>query len=282
MDDEETSVDDGKQSLNEFELDLEAGPNLPPRRKSSGYSRVSSERPLLHNHDLTKTDSGGIGQGTRYSQKLHVTAEDLTIVIAGFSTSVLGFCVYFSICTLSLGLGYLILRWLPRWRVRLIGARKPLCDCDWVVIEVRSRLYRRKRGSIAKTDQNQWGQFDVHDINRMSYGYAASTVFGVREDRDTSVDYDDEDDPIMAHLHFLDYHYTKFCFDPFKDEFVLCSGWKDPTWVDIKSIRAGLDSDERHRREQVFGKNQIEIQQKSTPQLLVDEVSNRSAQKDHF
>ena len=37
-------------------------------------------------------------------------------------------------------------------------------------------------------------------------------------------------------------------------------------------IRAGLDSDERHRREQVFGKNQIDIKQKSVPQLLVDEV----------
>ena len=54
---------------------------------------------------------------------------------------------------------------------------------------------------------------------------------------------------------------------------MLCSDWKDPKWTNVKLIRAGLDSDERHRREQVFGKNQIDIKQKSVPQLLVDEVS---------
>ena len=54
---------------------------------------------------------------------------------------------------------------------------------------------------------------------------------------------------------------------------MLCSDWKDPHWTDVKAVRAGLSSDERYKREQVFGKNQIDIQQKSIPQLLVDEVS---------
>ena len=38
-------------------------------------------------------------------------------------------------------------------------------------------------------------------------------------------------------------------------------------------MRMGLDSDERYRREQVFGKNEIDIEQKSVSQLLVDEAS---------
>lgn len=37
-------------------------------------------------------------------------------------------------------------------------------------------------------------------------------------------------------------------------------------------MRVGLDSDERYRRETVFGKNEISIKQKSIPQLLLDEV----------
>ena len=78
----------------------------------------------------------------------------------------------------------------------------------------------------------------------------------------------------MTHLRVLDYRYIAFCFHPLKDKFVLCSDWKDPNWTDVKSIRAGLGSDERHRREQVFGKNQIDIQQKSIFQLLVDEASD--------
>lgn len=41
----------------------------------------------------------------------------------------------------------------------------------------------------------------------------------------------------------------------------------------MKSIRAGLDGDERIRRGKIFGKNQIDVQQKSLLELLVDEVS---------
>jgi cation-transporting P-type ATPase 13A2 len=72
----------------------------------------------------------------------------------------------------------------------------------------------------------------------------------------------------------LDYRYIRFCFHPLKDKFVLSNSWKDPQWTDVKTLRTGLDSDERDRREQVFGKNMIEIEQKSIPQLLVDEVSS--------
>ena len=115
----------------------------------------------------------------------------------------------------------------------------------------------------------------VQEIITVKYGYVASTVFGLRQKKDFSLDCDEDDEPTIPHLRFLDYRYIKFCFHPLKDKFVLCSDWKDPKWTDVKSIRAGLDSDERHRREQVFGKNQIDIQQKSIPQLLVDEVSDQ-------
>lgn len=53
---------------------------------------------------------------------------------------------------------------------------------------------------------------------------------------------------------------------------MLCGDWNDASWTDVRSMRSGLDSDERSRREQVFGKNQIDIKQKTVPQLLVDEV----------
>jgi cation-transporting ATPase 13A2 len=37
-------------------------------------------------------------------------------------------------------------------------------------------------------------------------------------------------------------------------------------------MRVGLNADERDSREQIFGKNAINIQQKSLFQLLIDEV----------
>lgn len=37
-------------------------------------------------------------------------------------------------------------------------------------------------------------------------------------------------------------------------------------------MRVGIDGDEKENRELVFGKNLIDIKQKTIPQLLVDEV----------
>ncbi len=84
--------------------------------------------------------------------------------------------------------------------------------------------------------------------------------------------YEEDDDPVLSNLRILDYRYIRFCFHPLKDRFVLTNSWKDPTWTDVKLIRAGIDADEKEMRELVFGKNLIDIKQKSTPQLLVDEV----------
>jgi hypothetical protein len=41
-------------------------------------------------------------------------------------------------------------------------------------------------------------------------------------------------------------------------------------------MRSGLDADDRDSREQIFGKNVIDIQQKPLFQLLIDEVSSRN------
>ena len=123
----------------------------------------------------------------------------------------------------------------------------------------------------AKLNQNQWGEFAVQNISKSSYGYSLSTVFGVTEKRGYH-QYDEEDDPLLTNIRFLDYRYVRLYFHPLKDRFILCTNWKDPNWTDVKSVRVGLESDERHRREQVFGKNEIDIEQKSIPQLLIDEV----------
>lgn len=272
VDEEEEDLELGKQAEEDFDLDLRSGSTPPKRRKSSGLSRGSIEDPLLARHDSV-TSGVMLDGGARFSQKIYVVTEDLTIVVAGFTTKSFGYMLYIALCCLSVGLGFPVLRWLPRWRVRLIGSPKPLRDCDWVVIEVRSPHRHRKSGVAAKKDQNQWGELTIQSVTKVSYGHAASTVFGTRQKKGYSFDYDEDDDPVILHLRFLDYRYIRFCFHPSSDRFALCSDWKDPSWTNVRSIRSGLDSDERHRREQVFGMNQIDIEQKSIPQVLVDEAS---------
>lgn len=183
--------------------------------------------------------------------------EDLTIAIAGFRTSQLGFALYLVLCIFSGGLGYLLFRWLPRWYVAILGQPYPLRECDWVVIE------------------NQWGELVIVPVQNRPYGRPVSTVFGLHE-KMFSHGLDDEDDPLIDDLRMLDYRYVRFWFHPLKDKFVLAHGWKDPDWTDVRLVRSGLDSDEKTIRETVFGSNLIDIEQKSVGQLLVDEVSRSS------
>lgn len=131
LDDEEDDIPYEEDSS----VDLEAGDRIELRRSSSGHSRGSVHDRLLRN-DSSRTNGSGTERGQRTNHKIYIISEDLTIVVAGFRTSTIGHALYITICTLTLGLGYLLLRWLPRWKVRLVGRTCPLRNCTWVVLEV--------------------------------------------------------------------------------------------------------------------------------------------------
>lgn len=98
-------------------------------------------------------------------------------------------------------------------------------------------------------------------------------MFGSSE-RKYALSYDEDDDPVLEDLRILDYRYMRFSYHPLKDKFILTNSWKDPAWTNVKSIRAGIEGDEKENRELVFGKNLIDIKQKTIPQLLLDEVGD--------
>ncbi|KAI0852262.1 hypothetical protein F5Y00DRAFT_227703 [Daldinia vernicosa] len=242
--DEETSSGVGLENGNSYD-------DYSMRRRSSTQSRSSVHARLLRT-DSGVTDASGRGY-SRVSQKLHMVNEDLTIVIAGFRTSKPGYTTYVLLCVVTLGLAYLLLRWLPRWKVKLIGEPCPLHDCEWVVLE------------------NQWGEMAILDVQTQPYNRPLSTVFGSPEKIFAQL-LEDDADPLLPELRVLNYRYVRFFYHPLKGKFVICNGWKDPTWTRVRALRAGIDGEEKDHRERVFGKNLIDIEQKSIPQLLVDEV----------
>ncbi|KAH7152534.1 hypothetical protein B0J13DRAFT_548672 [Dactylonectria estremocensis] len=220
-------------------------------RHSSSQSRSSVHAHLLR-RDSTTTVGSFYHRG-RTSQKVYMVNEDLTIAIAGFRTSRAGYIFYIMSCIMTAGIAYLLFRWVPRWYVAILGRACALRDCEWVVIE------------------NQWGELVTMQVRSRPYGRVLSTIFGLPEKLYSDA-LDDDSDPILDDLRTLDYRYVRLCYHPLKDKFTLCNGWKDPNWTDIRLTRAGLDSDEKNVRETVFGANLIDIEQKSTGQLLVDEV----------
>jgi cation-transporting ATPase 13A2 len=144
----------------------------------------------------------------------------------------------------------------------------------------------QKLGFVFKTAltfgvQNQWGEFVKQDIQSQEYGRSLSTVFGSPRKK-YIMSYEEDDDPVLEDLRILDYRYMRFCYHTLKDKFILCNSWKDPAWTDVKTIRAGIDGDEKNIRESVFGKNLIDIKQKAIPQLLVDEVCSAIASNQFY
>ena len=220
-------------------------------RRSSTQSRRSGHSRVLR-RDSGVSASSGHG-GNRTSQKVYMVNEDLYIAIAGFRTSTLGLAVYILICLLTFGVGWLLFRWIPRWHVKLVGRPSSLKDCQWVVIE------------------NSWNEMAILDVDSKPYGRVLSTVFGA-PGKLTNYSLDEDHDPIIQDLRMINYRYVRFFYHPLKDKFILCNGWKDPLWTDVRAIRSGIDSEERSHRDAVFGGNLIDIEEKSTFRLLADEV----------
>ncbi|KAK3076522.1 hypothetical protein LTS18_012784, partial [Coniosporium uncinatum] len=111
----------------------------------------------------------------------------------------------------------------------------------------------------------------VQNIKRQEYGRPISQVFG-SHGKGGLREYDEEDDFPLDELVTLDYRYIRFCFHPVRDKFLLGNTWKDPNWTDVDAVRGGLEHEEKEHRQQVFGKNLIDIEEKTTGQLLVDEA----------
>jgi cation-transporting P-type ATPase 13A2 len=86
--------------------------------------------------------------------------------------------------------------------------------------------------------------------------------------------YEDQD-PVLNELRILNYRYVRLFYHPLRDKFVIFNGWKDPLWTDVRTVRGGIDSQEKSSRDIVFGPNLIDIEQKSMFRLLIDEVSHQ-------
>ncbi|KAL4735508.1 hypothetical protein BDV11DRAFT_208448 [Aspergillus similis] len=221
------------------------------RSRQSAYRRSSVEDPLLPRRSLSFGSSNNEWKSKdRIKQEIHIASEDSTLIITGFRTATTGAVLYFFLCTVTLGFAFLIFRWLPRWKIKLLGRYSPLSRCQWAVVE------------------DQWGQLSICEVCDQAYERPLSTIFA----DSYRYTYDEERNPTVEHLRYLDYRYLRFFYHPLQDKFLLISGWKDPSWTNAKAMRVGLNADDRDSREQIFGKNAINIQQKPFFQLLTDEA----------
>ncbi|KAK9451654.1 uncharacterized protein V1518DRAFT_409163 [Limtongia smithiae] len=212
-------------------------------------NRDSTARPLLNGRDSYDRVVPEILQQTVY-----LPEEDMIIALAGYKTNKLRYALFLFLCLATGGVVYLILRWIPKWRLYMIGTRVPICNCDWVVLE------------------NQWGELSFHNITKISYNFPMSTVFALRKSASDLTTSQDVQDPLIPMLHYFDYRYMRLFLHPIEGKFELNFDWKDPSWSDPRRSRRGLDSAMADERALVFGENAIDIEDKTIVELLVEEV----------
>ncbi|EGW33290.1 uncharacterized protein SPAPADRAFT_55183 [Spathaspora passalidarum NRRL Y-27907] len=177
-------------------------------------------------------------------QRYYLAEEDLVIGIAGYRNCWWKSVIYYIVCLFTLGMGYLVLRWLPKYRVNLMGTRCPLGVAQWCVVE------------------NEFGELQIVSINRQRFEDVLSN-FMTNEG---------EANPVVPYIHSFTYRYIKFFYNPLEDIFKTNSNWFDNRWLNFKTTKDGISHQTHQQRVEIFGENKIEIVDKSVGQLLVDEV----------
>ncbi|KAL2312417.1 Cation-transporting ATPase [Schizosaccharomyces pombe] len=210
----------------------------------------------LNIHPVLRRESVGEAAGLSEDgccQILYLVEEDLEVGIAGYKTNKSRYRLYQAICLLTLGLAYLIFRWLPKYFIRFVGTREPLATADWLTIET------------------QWGELSKLDIQIQPYENSLSSIFGASIR--VAAPEGTENDPFIENFRYVNYRYMKLIFHPLLDRFLIQQDWKDPRWIrDTSVVKEGLERDAINDRLCIFGENLIDLELKSVSQLLIDEV----------
>ncbi|OWB65517.1 hypothetical protein B5S30_g843 [[Candida] boidinii] len=192
-------------------------------------------------------------------QRFYIAEEDLVVGIAGYSTSNIKQFFYYFICIITFGLGYLLLRWLPKYKIPLLGNPTALAKADWVVIET------------------EFGQLDIIQMERYLYNKPLSTFLPLEKPEKDDINEDfvdtyEDSDPIIPILIKFEYRYMNLYYSPIEDLFTLNNDWVDPYWSKYPAILDGINEEVYKNRNLIFGSNLLDIKEKSVFQLLTDEI----------
>ncbi|KTW30208.1 hypothetical protein T552_00686 [Pneumocystis carinii B80] len=189
----------------------------------------------------------------KYVQETSLDSENY-LIISGMDISKIKKFIYYIICTMSGGFIYLILLWMPQWKARFIFKRSPLSNCEWVAIE------------------NKYKEISILKVKKKKHG---KHIFSIYEGfQDVYDKFQNEEEKIeKPYVRYIDYCYIRIIYSLEQQKFLPSYTWKDPRRIlSIEDISKGLTTDIKNNREIIFGKNIIDIEEKSVIKLLVTEI----------
>ncbi|KAJ2235116.1 hypothetical protein IWW45_002868, partial [Coemansia sp. RSA 485] len=176
------------------------------------------------------------------------------ISVRGMSYSSLSLWIYSLVGILTLGVSSLLCRWIPRWKIQWTMRPEHLGEADFAVIE------------------DEFGSISIEGIRRRSYGGTLESIFGSLTRKGPLHGHNDD---IVSSLAMFTHRYYRFVYHPYLEKFLPNACWMDSRWTRSPTvIRSGLTHDVCGLRTAIFGNNNIDIEEKSTGKLLIDEVLN--------
>lgn len=247
----------------EYELDqldfseddtlLDSYTNREESLKGAPTTRSTQERTRFGNSERRITEPDQFFPDTivgKSQQLFYIAEEDTSISITGLQCKQLRVLFYRILCVLSLGVAYIILRWLPLWKVYFTARPSPLCACDWVLI------------------QNQWGEVTLLPVEVTKYTEDANPVLAARAQ--THQEFSGSVAPKVLRTFAYRHYYFAYC--PQKDVFLTNLNWVDTSWATIDQVSKGLDGTTQEDRFKIFGRNSLDIDEKPNLELLMEEV----------
>ena len=254
-----------------------------------------------------REDLSYLDKSSRSRQQIFLVEEDMLIRFTGYKAVFARKLVFWIVSVLSLGVIYLLGRWLPRTKLRWICREAAFEEADLIMVE------------------NQWGDLVKAQLETVPFARPLAAVFPDKVTRDApatmqefqaylataksrigssasslrkgasastsvanSVLFPSAAAPAVAttdltplsnveseqlmDLSVLDYRYTRFALYPPTGRFRMVKDWRDPAWQSTAAVSGGVSWDAEKDRKTLFGPNMIEIAAKSTWSLLVDEV----------
>ncbi|KAJ7251534.1 Ca-transporting ATPase [Mycena haematopus] len=186
-------------------------------------------------------------------QTIYIPDEDNTIRFVGYETIWWRQLLWRICCVVTFGVISLLGHWFPQLWLRWVAREKAFQDAanGFVVVE---SAYR---------------DITLFRIQTLDYQYPISTVFPTSIVDSTN---SRQPDSLLHTLIVVDYRYSRFALDPRTGLFNMIRDWRDPSWTGSQSAQNGLETPIRQQRLTLFGKNEVDIEGKSTVSLLVEEV----------
>ncbi|KAJ3187274.1 hypothetical protein HK101_009383, partial [Irineochytrium annulatum] len=251
---------------------LAASENSSLLNHASSYASLNTMSGGAAQHVPVSISYGAIPKTQLPAHLFHqeiIIDDDLSIKITGYRIHWASMLFYRFFNIITLGITYLLSRWMPRMEIFLTATPCAMDVATVVGVE------------------NQWGELSIEKVRRDAFpGGVVADVFpdnpiGTVDDLLYSPNAGaprprppgSPRSPMMPILIYFDYHLIKFIFNPVTGLFETTQYWKDVDWKNTSRVLDGVNgSAVVARRRLIFGENAVTIREKPTLKLLMDEV----------